>query len=260
MIPKSSDLSASDQILISNIIHAFDAFSPVPEIRDAIDLFNISPTDFQFDISQSLCVMSIFYNSLQSFIGSIPDFKILTSVEQCSLFQRNMLGLLSLGGMYLMRASGVFEKPENEIILLPLYDPEVMQRAKVICQQMDDDPIPFKIMLVALAFSSNYYMLNDDGNINKDSLLLGTFRLFGSQNVYVELLWKYLVQTYGDYVAVQKFSTLMKQLLDTMTFAIDLYENNLIHQAFIDNIIEEMSNASLINEKATVPLWGKKYE
>jgi hypothetical protein len=256
--PNRSDMSTSDQILISNIVHAFDTFSPVADIRHTIALLNISASNFQYDVSQSLGIMSIFYNSLQSFICSIPDFKVLTPTEQCSLFQRNMPGLLCLGGMYLMRESGIFDKPEHEMILLPLYGPDIMKQAKRICQQLHDDLVLLKLTLVALAFSSNCHMLHNRGNIDKDSLLLGTFRLLGSQNVYVELIWKYLIHTYNHQLAVQKFSTLIRQLLDTLNFSIYLHENNPIHQAFIDNIIEQMEKSSIATENAIVPLWGKK--
>jgi len=253
-----SYLNASDRTLISNIIHAFDAFNPVGVVRHTIEILNTSASNLQYDVSQSLTIMSLFYNSLQSFVSSIPDFKVLTPTEQSSLFQRNMLGLFCIGGMYLMRESGILDKSENEMILLPLYGIEVLQQAKNICRQLNCDPILFKVMLIALAFSSNCYMLHNRGNIDRDSLLLGTFRLLGSQNVYVELMWKYLIHTYDYNIAVQNFSTLIKQLLDTLRFSINLYESNQIHQAFIDTTIEQTEKSSIVNEKAAVPLWGKK--
>jgi len=254
----NSQLDTSNQILISNIVHAFDAFSPVAEVRHTIEMLKTSASDIQYDVSHSLRIMSAFYNSLQLFISSTPDFKVLTPTEQCSLLKRNMLGLLCIGGMYLMRESGIFDKPENEMVLLPLYRAEALQQAKMICQQINGDPVLFKLMLVALAFSSNCYMLHNRGNIDKDSLLFGTFRLLGSQNVYVELMWKYLIHTYNHNIAVKEISALVKQLLDTLNFSIDLYENNQIHQAFIDDTIEQTEKFSIINEKAVVPLWGKK--
>jgi hypothetical protein len=254
----NSHLTASDHALISNIVFAFDAFSSVSQVRRTIETVTTSASSLQYDVSQSLSIISSFYNSLQSFISSTPDYKVLTQAEQCSLFQRNMLGLLCIGGMYLMRESGIFDKPENEMILLPLYGTEVLQRAKHICQQLNSDSTLFKLMLVALAFSSNCYMLHNRGNIDKDSLLLGTFRLLGSQNVYVELMWKYLIHTYDFNIAVKKFSSLIKQLLDTLKFSLDLYENNQMHQIFIDDTIEQIEQSSILNETAGVPLWGRK--
>ena len=254
----SSDLSLSDHTLISNIVCAFDAFNPAHDIRQTIELLNNSTSDADYDLSQSLSVLSMFCDALQSFVSSIPDFKILTVVEQSSLFQRNMLGLFSLGSIYFMRTSGIFDQHGNEQILVPLYGHEALQQARSICEQFDMDQIPFVIMLVAIAFCSNNYMIDSRENETSDSLLLGTFRLFGSQNVYVELLWKYLIQVHDHHLAVQKLSALVKQLLDTMKFSVELVEKNLLYQSFIDHILEEMNNSSIINAKAEIPLWGKK--
>ena len=253
-----TQLSPSELTLISNIVHAYDAFNPVSEVRHIIETFTQSASNQEYDLSQSLRIMSLFYNALQSFISSIPDFKILTSAEQCSLFQRNLHGILCTGSMFLMRESGIFDKQENEQILLPLYGNESLQEAKMICHQFNCDPILFKIMLIALAFSSNCYMLHNLNHFDKDSLLLGTFRLLGSQNVYVELMWKYLMHTYDTNIAVKQFSTLVKQLLDTFKYSINLYEINETYRSFIDDTILQCEKPSSIHEKAVIPLWGKK--
>ena len=71
-------------------------------------------------------------------------------------------------------------------------------------------------------------------------------------------MWKYLTYTYGFNQAVQKFSLLIKQLLDILQFSVDLYENNPIHQVFIDDTIEQMEKSSIINDNIIIPLWGKK--
>ena len=202
--------------------------------------------------------MASVYNSLQSFIRSTPDFQVLSRAEQSSLFRRNMLGLLCIGSMYLMRESGIFDKPENELVIYPLYGNEMTQQAKSICQQLTCDPIVLKLMLVALAFSSNSYTIHDGGYTIHDSLLLGTFRLLGSQNVYVEIMWKYLLENYTYQNAVQGFSTLVKQLLETLKFSIQMYENNSVHQAFIDETIERAGTLPPVSENGVVPLWGKK--
>ena len=255
----------SDRTLISNVVHAFDTFSSVDDIRRTIDTFHKSgsPTA-QFELSQSLELMSSMYSSLQSFIRSTPDFQVLSRAEQSALFRRNMLGLLCIGSMYLMRESGIFDKPENASVIYPLYGIEMIEQAKSICRQLTCDPIVLKLMLIALAFSSNSYTFHDSGSGGDgchtihDSLLLGTFRLLGSQNVYVEIMWKYLLENYTYRDAVQGFSTLVKQLLETLRFSIQMYENNYVHQAFIDETIERAGNSPPVFENGVVPLWGKK--
>jgi hypothetical protein len=250
-------LNNSEWTIISNVVHAFDTFSPIPDIRRTIESISTSASNIQFDLSQSIQIISSFSNSLQLFISSTPDFKILTTSEQWCLIQRNLLGLLSIGGIYLMRESGIFDKPENEMAVLPLYGNEVVQQLKNLSIQLDFDPIIIKLTLVALAFSSNCFIRHHQGNIDKDSLLLGTFRLFGSQNVYIELIWKYSIHRYNYYQSIQRFSILIKRLLDALKLSIETYENNQIFQTFIDDTIEQVEQSPMINEKTIIPLWGK---
>lgn len=251
-------LNNSEWNIISNVVHAFDTYSPVAQIRRTIETITTSASSLTFDLSQSLQMIQSFSNSLRLFISSTPDFKVLTTSEQWSLFQRNMLGLLSIGGIYLMRESGIFDKPENEMALIPLYGNDAVQQVKIISEQFLWDPTIIKLTLVALAFSSNCFTKETRRTIDKDSLLLGTYRLFGSQNVYVELIWKYLIYRYGYNDSVKNFSSLIKRLLDSLKLSIEIYENNEVFQSFVDDKTEQSEQTATTDDKAIVPLWGKK--
>ncbi|CAF1112670.1 unnamed protein product [Adineta ricciae] len=256
LVTHDSLLTSTDLLTISNIVHAFDTFSPVADIRRTIDTLHSSASNSQFDSQQTIQMLSSFSNCLLLFLSSTPDFKVLTTSEQRSLLQRNMFGLLSLGGMYLMRESGIFDTPENEMIVALLYDNDTIRQARLISKRLDD-PILIKLMLVALAFSSNCLTQANHRNFDRDSLLHGTFRLFGSQNVYVELLWKYLNHQHDDYQAVQRFSKLIKLFLDTFKFSCEVYETNELYKKFIDIVTEEAEKSSVINDQTVIPLWGK---
>jgi hypothetical protein len=230
-------LSITEWNIISNVVHAFDTFSPVREIRRTIETRNTTASSLQFDINQSIQLITSFSNCLQLFISSTPDFKVLTTSEQWSLMQRNMFGILAIGALYLMRESGIFDKPENELVIVPLYGSEVVQQAKQISEHLAFDPIVIKLMLIALAFSSNCFTNHNRESMDKDSLLFGTFRLFGSQNVYVELIWKYLIYRYNFNESVQRFCKLVTRLLDTIKLSVEIYETNRTYQTFIDTIV-----------------------
>ncbi|CAF1533305.1 unnamed protein product [Rotaria magnacalcarata] len=250
-------LNPSDRIIISNVVHAFDAFSGVSQMRRILEAVKKSAYNFQYNLCLIIEFLSSYYNCVQAFISSIPDFKILTSTEQISLFQRNLLGVLCGCTVCLLNESGVFDTPENELVFSLLYDTEVTLQSKNIVQKLNYDPVVTKLMLVCLAFSSNCYMVNNHGNINQDSLLLGTFRLFGSQNAYVEVCWKYLLEKYGFNHAVKLYSNLIKQLLDTFSVSIDMYNNNILHRIFLDALIQQTETLSIVDKNSTVPLWGK---
>ena len=222
-------------------------------------MISASASNLQFDSSQPLHLLSLFSQALLSFISSTPDFNVLTSAEQISLFQRNMLGVLTLGGIYLMRECGIFDQPENGQAMLPLYGDEIFRRVKLVGEQLDKDSTVIRLLLIAVAFSSNCSAIRTPSNNESDSLLFGTFRLFGSQNVYAELIWKYLSGSYGTLESVRRLSRLVNSLLDTLTLANDIYDSNSVFQRFITDRLQQIEHSVNLREKTFTPLWGKKW-
>lgn len=239
-------------MLLSNVVHAFDNFTPVSKVRYIVEHINN-----QYGMEQSLNLMSLIYSSLESFINSTADFRIMTSAEQCSLIQRNMHGLWAFYSIFTFRESGVFDNTTNEKAIIPLYGINNVQSTKHITKQLDYDLTLVKLMLITLTFSSNLFTISEDENLSNDSLLYGTFRLFGSQNVYAELIWHYMIYRYGLFESVKRFSALVKILLDSLRLASDINESNKIHHSLADEIIEQTERSLIISDLDNAPLWGK---
>jgi hypothetical protein len=94
-------------------------------------------------------------------------------------------------------------------------------------------------------------------NIYNDSFMHGTFRLFGSQNVYVELLWKYMIYRYGYDQTAIRFAGLIKYILGSIRQAADIYMSNDIHHDFVDEVIKKTEKVLIINQNQMILLWGK---
>lgn len=247
-----SSLKSVDWRLLSNVVYAFDKFTPVPKARWIIENFHT-----QSGVEQSLNLMSIIYSSLESFINSTADFRIMTSAEQQSLIERNMHGLWLFHSCLTFRESGVFDNRINEKVILPLYGMTNVRHTKRMAIQLDHDLTFIKLMLITLTFSSNLFTVNEKKNMQKDSLLYGTFRILGSQNVYAELMWNYMIYRYGFYQSVQRFSCLIKTILSIIQLASNINESNKIHHQFANDIIEQTERSLAINNYVNVPLWGK---
>ena len=97
-----------------------------------------------------------------------------------------------------------------------------------------------------------------DRTVDDDSLLYGTFRLFGNQNVYVEFFWKCLIYRYGYGQAVLRFvrfiqiSLCIQENLAVVRLKNDAYRN--VTNDTIDKMMEFLTNSG--NRQAT--LWTKK--
>jgi hypothetical protein len=198
-----------------------------------------------------------FYTSTESFINSTADFQVLTIAEKTSLYQRNLHGILNLCATFILRLSGMFDSSKNDKILISIYGHDIFQQTRRIAMQFDYDLVITKFMLITLAFSSNCYRIDEKEKIHNDSLLSGTFRLLGSQNVYVEILWKYMIYRYNYYDASLRFARLIKHILDLLQISGNASQDNELHQSFVEEITVLTEQSLTINENEFVPLWGK---
>ena len=128
-----SFLTSTHWKLLSNVVHAFDTYTSVLHGLD-----------------DSLALVTPISTSLQSFIRSIADFRIMTSGEQSSLLQRNMQGPLTYYCLVVFAECGLFDNGTNDHV----------QRMKSISRRLDPDPISVKLFLMTLTFSSDIYEQN----------------------------------------------------------------------------------------------------
>lgn len=119
-----------------------------------------------------------------------------------------------------------------------LYDAETLARAGSIIKRLDYDSTLVKIFLLIISFSSNCFLVDKGENPQEDCLLRKTKVLFRYQNLYAELLWKYMMFRYGHLEAAARFSGLIKQILDLIPLAVDAYIKNSTHHVMVDEITE----------------------
>jgi hypothetical protein len=100
-------------------------------------------------------------------------------------------------------------------------------------------------------------IVGEHENMHNDSFIFGTFRLYGSQNIYLELLWKYMLYQYGYSETVIRFSKLVKCVLSKISQAASIYMSNGIIHDVIDEVTEKMKETLIISQNDSRPLWGK---
>jgi hypothetical protein len=193
---------------------------------------------------------------MRSFINCTPDFQILTITEQCSLFERNLNGIVNLYSAVVFHDTDVLKSSDCIRSFASIYGLEMMIQAMRINRELDHDLILIKLMLIILAFSSNCSIVNIPQVIHNDSLLSGAYRLLGSQNVYVEILWKYTTYRYGYYNSALRFARLIKLFLDLIKYSANAYMNNGIYHRLVNSINQQIKQLLFLNQNEQVTLWG----
>ncbi|CAF1040472.1 unnamed protein product [Rotaria sordida] len=253
-----SCVSKNEWILLSNVIHAHDTSSAIPQIRRTIENLNAPfSLHVSYSVSNVVEVILRMYTSMGSFISSSPDFRILTINEQCSLFERNLHGIIALCSALYFRTTRIIDTPKCLEKFTLVYGSEIILQAKCINDQLDSDLTVIKLMLIILAFSSNCFIVLEKEKPQIDSLLNGTFRLFGSQNVYIELLWKYLIYRYGYYDSVIRFNRLIRVVLSLIKYSASVYTTNEFYYHLVNEVLAQIKQSFATNQNMQKPLWGK---
>jgi hypothetical protein len=229
----------------------------MPQICHILERLCAPSLDMQIDETHASEIVTLLYTSMQSFISSSPDFQVLTTNEQFSLFERNLSAITVF--YFVLTFSDAFSNNESKCIDLftTIYGSEILFQAKHINKQLIDDLTIVKLMLLVLAFSSNCFIVDMHENMFNDSFLHGTHRLLGSQNIYIELLWKFMIYHHDYYNSVRRFSRLMEIFLNLIKYFTIAYRNNPIYHQLVDNIFKKAKQSVTTDQNKQVQLWGR---
>lgn len=252
-----SSLTPANWILLSNILHAYDSFCPVSEVRPIIQFLTKNPIGSQYMFQESQNILSLMCQAFQLSVSATADFRIMTTDEQRALLERNMRGIWALHSMVICSQCNLFDLETSRSIMVPLYGTEKVEYVKFISARLDPDMTLVKLLLMTLSFSSNCFTVDLDQVKGRDCLLAGTYRLFGSQNAYIEVMWKYMLYRYGYFESAKRFAALIKLMLDEMTLASIIYEENKVHHDLTNKIVQDFERALIIDGSESIPLWGK---
>jgi hypothetical protein len=74
-----SSLTNSEWTLLSNVIHSHHTFSTISQVRRNIENLSASSSTVSYDVSNVYETIALMYTSMELFISSAPDFRILTN-------------------------------------------------------------------------------------------------------------------------------------------------------------------------------------
>jgi hypothetical protein len=254
---KDYSLSDSEWTLISNIVHAYDTFSTIPQVHHIIESLSVLTDEMQFDEKNALSIVTLMYTSMQLFIRSSPDFQILTPNEQHSLFERNFHAVTVLCSVLVFRDAIIINNPKFIDIFTTVYGSEILLWEKRINKQLNLDSTIVKLVLIVLSFSSNCFIVDVHQNMLNDNLLYGTYRLLGSQNAYIDLLWKYMIYRHNYDESVIGFSRLIELFLRLIKYSAIAYMNNVTHRQLVDSVLEKTKHSLRTEPNKQAQLWGK---
>jgi hypothetical protein len=125
-----------------------------------------------------------------------------------------------------------------------IYGPDLVKEAERLIARRESNGILIKMMLAILAFSSNCSIVLPDYTFdltNSSMTTTNSVILIRTQDVFIVLLWKYLVYQYGFIEAVRRLNNLVKCHLDLLNQMNEI--SNKQHVDMIDMIIRKATQS-----------------
>lgn len=233
--------------LLSTILQAYDEQNLIVRTQNALQEQLSLPPKIRSKISFALDIISLSYTSIQPFLERLPYFHQLPNETRRILLRNNLNGTGTFNSMLAASEAKVFDYEYYIGTCEQIYGPECVNEVERFLSRREFNLTLMKIMLVILAFSSNCSIILPDWNFNlHNSSSPYSMDLLRTQNIFIVLLWKYLVYQYGFDQAVRRLDNLVKYHLDLLNRINDI--TNQQHFDMIEDIIRKTTQSLRFND------------
>ncbi|CAF3363606.1 unnamed protein product [Rotaria sp. Silwood2] len=241
-----SKLTTNEWTLLSNFLHLFEEQNPAIRIQHSLNELYSLPPKLRSKSSELLKPLRELYTCVGPLIERSPDFYTLHVHARQILIKQNLYITGVINGLFFCRELNIFHNMIALNASNQLFGSQFMIECHRKIAQYDPNGNLIKILVFILAYSSNCSVVKYD-NQEDISIMPSSIDLVHIQNLYVTMLWKYLVYLYGFKEAVLRFTQLVKNVVDL----IDMFnrmppnENSINHTSDIPILLDK--NLSSMN-------------
>ncbi|CAF0806346.1 unnamed protein product [Rotaria sp. Silwood1] len=241
-----STLTYDQWNLLSNIILSYNEQNVINQVKHILEEKSSLPVKLRLKSSDTINLMSKPFENIILLINHSPHFRCLSSNAHRAVSLHNVFFTGALDGYFVARETDLFTNLNYMIASGAIYGHDYVMKCAQNNERLEPNGDLIKIMLFVLIFSSNFSMVifNDQEDFNTMS---SSIELIHIQDIYVTVLWKYLIYLYGYKQAVVRFSRLLKTVLDMLSRVEELSKNVTLHK-MINRIVTHTERALVIQE------------
>ncbi|CAF3388138.1 unnamed protein product [Rotaria sp. Silwood1] len=241
-----STLTTNEWTLLSNFLHAFDEQNPSARIQKYLNELSSLPPKLRLKSSDTYNMVGQFFTGVQSLIGHSPDLYSLSFDARRALAKHNLSTVGAFNGIFLCRELDLFNNPVFFNACCLYYGAEFIMNCSRHSARCDPNGSLIKMLLFVVTFSSNCSIVTFDDK-EPVTIMSTSIDLIRIQNLYVTVLWKYLLYVYGFKEATRRFSYLVKNIID-ITHMLESMPKNETHDLMIETIATETERALVIKD------------
>ena len=238
-------MSSEQWTLISSIVHAYDTQHMSTLIQTHLKEQSALPMKLRSKPLPAMQYIADTAHSLVLFIQRSPHFQTLSLDTRRRLIRNNIYLTNCVNRLLINREMDLLNNSDLMLSFHSLYGSDLFKRCASLLQRTELNGILFKVILFVMIFSSNCSIVTEDVPLDID-IIFELKHVLDLQDLYVTLLWKYLVYQYGYTEAVLRYASLIKTILDFLQI-IETMVHSELYQQMLKKIIIESQNL-LIND------------
>ena len=233
-----STLTVDEWGLLSNVVHAYDEQNLAVRTQWRFKEQSSLPAKLRSKPTSTLELIGLYFEAMQPFIERAPHFHSATSDIRKTIVRNNMHGIGAFNSLLAAAEANVYDNENHVLICNDIYGIEYVAESYRVMKRIEPNRTLVKLLLVVLAFSSNCSIVSYDRSGDFASTpTVYMLHMIQNQNLFVTMLWKYLLYQYGHAGAVRRFDCMIKNYLDTLN---RMNANvSTIHWQMIDDIVEK---------------------
>jgi len=242
-----SSLRSDQWTLLSNLIHSFDEHSVVTNVerfvqqheRENRQTYNFELMPTYIDLFRSMM------SSIRPLIEANRDFYLLEITNRSTLVRRIVENLSPLvAGLTLWLSSPRPSLPLWNAVRV-MYGEDICVRFQHFVEHFRSDVELHKISLIIFAFSTCYASstcFDSDGDLSNIKEIVAI------QNMYAEVIWRYLLYKYTSEQAVIRFMNLIETFLLVLPIVVEMKSHVQDHVRLMDSLVEQSEIALVLDD------------
>ncbi len=221
--------------ILSHVIHAYDEENPVAQMKYLFERQASLPVKLRFKQEDRLKIVSAFIQCIQPIIERLSHYQSLPIDIRQILIRKNLVRIGIIHGFFVGNEINTTRDPVYLATCNELYGSAYMTEVFSIINRIESNKTLVKLLIPILIFSSNLSIVT----FTDEEDIINSTDLIKIQDIYVTVLWKYMIYQYGYIEAIQRFDGMIKTILDIYQARKNLIKIK-IHDQMFYKIVKEM--------------------
>ncbi|CAF3588227.1 unnamed protein product [Rotaria sp. Silwood1] len=240
-----ASLTTNQWTLLSNLIHSYDEHNALATAQNFMNEINSLHPKLRFKIDARKIVefVTVLSQTIEPFIQSNQHFTSLPRHDRSIVLRGAVDNVTCLASAFIMRQSDLINNSAFRNGLEITYGTIPYQLSLKVISLVDQDVDLVKLTLSIFAFCTNCCTVFNENTSH--TYLRDIQSLLNIQNMYAEVIWKYLLYKYKFEQAVIRFTHLIRTIIGAITVRtlLQTVQNHTdVVETLVNHIEQEQTN------------------